>query len=107
QLAVAKRPAEELFNIRRDPGCLKDLAENPDFANVKHALAKRLDDYLRVTQDPRVVDPDGGNVFENYPRYSGLRWFPEPDWHKSNPGRAGQQPWLEKQRPKAMPRPSK
>lgn len=74
QLAVAKRPAEELFDIVHDPGCLTNLAADARFAAVKTKLAKQLDDYLRETKDPRVAD--GGDIFETYPRYSPIRRFP-------------------------------
>ena len=47
QLAVAKRPAEELFDIVKDPGCLDNLAARPEFASVRAQLAKQLEDYLR------------------------------------------------------------
>jgi dienelactone hydrolase len=30
QWSVAKRPAEELYAIQRDPGCLKNLVTDPD-----------------------------------------------------------------------------
>jgi len=77
-LAVAHRPAEELFDIQEDPACLHNLAGEKDFAPVREELAARLENYLRETGDPRVVD--GGDVFETYKRYSRLRYFPKPDW---------------------------
>ena len=76
QLAVRKRPAEELFDIRRDPGCLTNLAADPEHAGVRQTLARQLDDYLRQTGDPRVLD--GGEVWETYKRYSPIRQFPPP-----------------------------
>lgn len=100
QLAVDHRPAEELFCVRDDPGCLNDLAADPAFADVKSQLSERLLAYLRSTGDPRVVAPDGGEVWETYPRYSPLRWFPKPDWASEDPGRVPPQPWLEEQRPR-------
>ena len=76
QLAVAKRPAEELFDIRRDPGCLTNLAADPAHAGVKRQLARQLEDYLRQTGDARVLD--GGEVWETCKRYSPVRLFPPP-----------------------------
>lgn len=75
-LAVAKRPAEELFDIVADPGCLKNLAGDPAHAATRAALAKRLEDELRRTGDARVID--GGEIWETYPRYSPIRDFPPP-----------------------------
>jgi uncharacterized sulfatase len=76
QLAVRKRPAEELFDIRSDPGCLTNLAADPAYAGVKQKLARQLEDYLRQTGDSRVLD--GGEVWETYKRYSPIRQFPPP-----------------------------
>ena len=100
-LAVDRRPAEELFDIRKDPGCLKNLATDPDFAQVRSKLRDRLLRYLKETNDPRVVASDTGDIFETYPRYSGLRWFPTPAWAGEQPGRVPGQSWLEEKRPKA------
>ena len=73
--AVAKRPAEELYDVQDDPACLHNLAtERPQ---VRQQLSDRLDRQLRITRDPRIVDADGGEVFESYRRYSRLRTFPE------------------------------
>lgn len=76
QLAVAKRPAEELFDIVKDPGCLNNLAARPEFATVRAQLAKQLEDYLRQTGDARILN--GGEIWETYPRYSPIRAFPRP-----------------------------
>jgi uncharacterized sulfatase len=76
QLAVAKRPAEELFDILADPACLHDLAADPAFAQAKAQLARQLEDYLRQTGDARVLN--GGEVWETYPRMSPVRKFPPP-----------------------------
>lgn len=98
-LAVAKRPAEELYDIRKDPGCLTNLASSPDHAAVKKQLAERLMKTLRETGDARVVG--GGDVWETYPRVSHLRWFPTPDWAKKNPSDVPPMPWLDARRPRS------
>ncbi|MEK0445523.1 MAG: Arylsulfatase precursor [Verrucomicrobiota bacterium] len=77
QLAVARRPAEELFDIRKDPACVQNLAGDPDYAAHKGRLSRQLEDYLRQTGDARVLD--GGEVWESYPRLKGEIWeFPAP-----------------------------
>jgi len=75
-LAVAKRPAEELFDVVGDPGCLTNLAGDPKHATVRTKLADRLDRYLRETGDPRATG--NGDVWETYKRYSPIRKFPPP-----------------------------
>ena len=77
QLAVAQRPAEELYDIKHDPGCLNNLAAVSKYADTRRGLATQLDDYLRQTGDARVLD--GGEIWETYPRYAPIRKFPKPD----------------------------
>jgi len=77
QLAVAKRPAEELFDVVKDPACLRNLAADPAFAKVKNDLAGQFMDYLKRTGDPRATG--NGDIWEAYPRYSPIRKFPPPD----------------------------
>lgn len=53
ELAVGKRPAEELFDINKDPDELHNLAADPAYAKIKEKLATQMRDYLVKTQDPR------------------------------------------------------
>ena len=79
-LAVARRPAEELYDIRADPGCLRNLAVEPAFDEITVRLRGALVDYLTRTGDPRL-GPDGGEIFETYGRFSGeMRSFPRSEW---------------------------
>jgi N-sulfoglucosamine sulfohydrolase len=75
-LAVDKRPAEELFDVKNDPGNLKNLAADPHHAALLKRLRSEMDTELRKTGDPRVID--GGDVYESYKRYSRIRRFPPP-----------------------------
>jgi len=52
-LAFAKRPAEELYDLAADPGQLVNVAADPAYAEAKAALARRLDERLDATGDPR------------------------------------------------------
>ncbi|MEZ4851957.1 MAG: sulfatase [Bacteroidia bacterium] len=92
--AVDKRPAEELFDIKADPACLNNLANNPKYTKVKENLSRKLMDYLNQTGDPRVVGK--GDIWETYPRFSPLREFPVPDWARENPDWVPKQEWLER-----------
>ena len=80
QLAVAHRPAEELFDVRSDPDCIHNLAEAKSHAAIKAELSAKLEAFLRETGDPRILD--GGDIFESYRRYSRIRKFPQPEWAK-------------------------
>lgn len=81
-LATAKRPAEELFDIRRDPGCIRNLAGEPEHQVTLRTLRSRLEDHLRKTGDPRM---SGSDSFEHYPSYGRggrtPRRFPPPEGH--------------------------
>ncbi len=101
--AVDKRPPEELYQIKEDPGCLQNLALDPAFAAARQQLAERLSAHLRETGDLRELDPQAADVWETYPRYSHLRWFPEPAWATANPDQVPRQSWLEKRRPRRQP----
>lgn len=91
QLSVAHRPAEELFDIVKDPGCLNNLAGNPEFENVRAKLWARLETALKKTGDARVSG--NGDIWETYERYSHLRDFPVPEWAKKNPASVPPQEW--------------
>ena len=41
-LAFAKRPAEELYHVGKDPGQLENLAGNPEYAEVQKKFGARL-----------------------------------------------------------------
>jgi arylsulfatase A-like enzyme len=72
-LSFAKRPAEELYDLRSDSDQLRNVASDPAYAEVKKSLETRLMEELRATGDPRVVG--GAERLEAYPYYGGSpRW---------------------------------
>jgi len=79
-LAVAKRPMEELYDITRDPGCLNNLADLSDYQEILIELRNHLHNHLVITRDPRVIG--FGDIWDSYERYNVMRRFPEPDWKK-------------------------
>ncbi|MDT0642758.1 sulfatase [Zunongwangia sp. F363] len=83
ELAVNKRPSEELFDIANDPYCLVNLANDPNFTEILMKKRKALGGYLMQTNDPRVTG--NGDIFETYVRYSSIREFPKPDWLETQP----------------------
>lgn len=58
ELNFGKRPAEELYDVRNDPGQIHNLAAKADHFDIKEDLSKRLTQYLKETQDPRVEGND-------------------------------------------------
>ena len=71
ELACAKRPAEELYDIRQDPGCVNNLAGSPAHVAVRQRLAAEFERTLTALKDPRLLGT--GDIFESYPRYSQMR----------------------------------
>src|SRR5690606_732420 len=59
-----KRPAEELYDLQKDPDQLKNLAKDPDYANVRQELVARLMKWRKDTKDA-VTDTE--EPFDNYP----------------------------------------
>lgn len=66
EMAFAKRPAEELYDLSKDPYQLNNLANNNDFHEQKEQLKAALLDYLKSTGDPRV---DNESPWDHYPYY--------------------------------------
>ncbi len=74
--AIDKRPEFELFDVKNDPGNLNNLANDAKHAALLKNLQHKMENYLRNTGDPRVID--GGDIYEEYKRYSRIRQFPKP-----------------------------
>ncbi len=55
-LAFAKRPGEELYDVKNDPDQIKNLADDPAYADAKRRLAEQLIKVLKETNDPRLQD---------------------------------------------------
>lgn len=62
---TAKRPAEELYDLRRDPFQLTNVAADPHYADALANLRSRLTGYLVKTGDPAEVS--GDDRFSKYP----------------------------------------
>lgn len=58
ELAFAKRPAEELYDLAHDPHEIANVADKPEFAKAKKKLRAELDKWMRETQDPRALHDD-------------------------------------------------
>ncbi len=64
-LSFAKRPAEELYDLDKDPDQLNNLASNPDHDQIKKDLSARLIAELKVARDPRASEDPV--LFDTYP----------------------------------------
>jgi len=51
--AFGRRPAEELYDVRTDPDNFKNLADDPNFEEIKAKLRGEVDAWRKATGDPR------------------------------------------------------
>ena len=58
QMGFGKFPAEELYDLRKDPYYLNNVVEDAYYQEVRRKLANQLMAVLREQNDPRVVEPD-------------------------------------------------
>ncbi len=63
--AYGKRPREELFDLKKDPHQMHNVASDPAYAAMATELRQRLLAELSRTGDPRLVDD--GKFFETPP----------------------------------------
>lgn len=68
-LSFNKRPAEELYDLRRDPHEMHNVAAEAEYAQAKSELATRVATELRDSGDPRISG--GGEQFDKYPYLGG------------------------------------
>src|SRR4051812_34239299 len=64
-VAFAKRPAEELYDLKNDPDQIQSVASDPNYAKQKQELSQRLMKLLTDAGDPRVTGD--GNTFDRPP----------------------------------------
>ncbi len=74
-LSFGQRPTEELYDLKKDPDQLVNVAADPAYANAKTRMWTALEKTLRETQDPRVIG--GGEKFDTYPYYGGAPKHPD------------------------------
>ena len=68
-------PAEELYDLRSDPGQIENVASLTDYAEAKGELSDRLERYTQETGDPRALGKDA--PWDYYPYYGLKR---NQDW---------------------------
>jgi len=74
QLCFGKRPADELYNLKADADCVRNLATDPAYQRRLEAMREKLYSRLRQQDDPRTEGT--GDVFDDYPTASPARKAP-------------------------------
>lgn len=64
-IAFSARPEVELYDLKRDPDQVDNVAADPDYADVLRKLTDRMMNELRETGDPRVIGD--GATFDRKP----------------------------------------
>jgi arylsulfatase A-like enzyme len=64
QMSFGKRPEVELFDLSKDPDCIRNLANDETYKTKATALGEKLVDELKKQGDPRVLG--NGDVFDHY-----------------------------------------
>jgi arylsulfatase A-like enzyme len=75
ELATAKRPADELYDLRRDPDQLVNVAGESAYAKTLERLRAELTSWQRATGDPRVTSDD--DRWDKYPYFGGAAKDPK------------------------------
>jgi arylsulfatase A-like enzyme len=79
RLACEKRPEEELFDLRKDPWQLENVADKPEYADAKKVMRARLETWMAKTADPRAANP-------NDDRWDKYQYFGKPgEWVAPKP----------------------
>lgn len=68
-LSFAKRPAEELYDLRTDPHQLTNLAGRAEHLGTQRTLHARVETWMRNTADPRVDATYDG--WDKFPYFGG------------------------------------
>jgi arylsulfatase A-like enzyme len=69
QLCFGKRPAEELYDLSKDPHEINNVAGRPAYAAAQKQLRAQLDQWMKDTADPRAVKDD--DHWDSYPYFGG------------------------------------
>lgn len=67
QQAFGLRPAEELYDLSKDPFQQKNLASDPDYYMAKRIMGQKLRNFMYETDDSRATVDD--DRYDKYPYY--------------------------------------
>jgi len=66
-LAFEKRPAEELYDLRKDPNEMRNVAQRPEYAGALKEMSSELESWRKEMKDPSL---DGNpSHFDGFPYY--------------------------------------
>lgn len=80
ELSFGKRPADELYDLRRDPEGVVNLANDLTYAKTLTEMRERMMAMLREEQDPRALGKAA--IFDTY-KYTGPRAKGYETWLKA------------------------
>ena len=66
-LSFDRRPQDELYDLRKDPGQVRNVAADPAYASDKKRLATRLALELAASGDPRFAAAGSGGASDPHP----------------------------------------
>lgn len=89
QMSFGKRGAEELYNIKKDPNCMVDLAEKEEYRSLMRKMEKEMTARLVEQEDPRMFGR--GEEFDRFPDMSGAYQF----WNRTKAGETVPSKWIE------------
>lgn len=77
-LCFGRRPLEELYDMKKDPHQLHNLAGDPKYKEVCKELRVRMEGYLNATGDPRMRDEAPWDHYE----FTDKRIFQNKNWRR-------------------------
>ena len=81
ELCFAKRPAEELYDLKTDPHEINNVAGKPAYAAAQKNLRAQLDRWMKDTADPRAIKDD--DHWDKIPYFGGTGAQPKKKGKKS------------------------
>lgn len=70
ELCFGKRPAEELYDLKKDPDQVNNIAGQPAYAEALERMRDQLRRWMKETGDPRSVN-EHDNRWDRFPYYGG------------------------------------
>jgi arylsulfatase A-like enzyme len=69
QLCFGKRPAEELYDLKKDPQQIRNVVSQPEYAEMLTKIRSDLAKWMKDSADPRAVADD--DHWDSYPYFGG------------------------------------